>query len=132
MSAEKKAEVVPFGKFKGQPVENLSSDPAYCEWLVQQDWFREKYVSIHTLIINNFGEPDSTPEHNLLQMRFLDKEFVAKVVKALHGDGFEEWLYDQKGNVTGKEFVEYKVRQIEFELKGWDVVIRTPENESYS
>ena len=62
-----KTEIVPFGRYKGQPVEALAQDKEYCEWLIAQDWFRPKFTAIHTLIINNFGVPDETPEHNALQ-----------------------------------------------------------------
>ena len=76
----KNLEIVPFGKYKGQPVEALAQDKEYCEWLVAQDWFRAKFTAIHTLIINNFGEPDESPEHNQLQARFTDEEFRRKFI----------------------------------------------------
>ena len=53
--------MIPFGKYKGQPVDVLAADRDYAEWLQQQDWFRERYqVSLYTIIINNFGEPDDS------------------------------------------------------------------------
>jgi hypothetical protein len=70
--------LVPFGKYKGQPVEALAQDRAYCEWLAQQEWFRSKFVGIHTLIVNHFGEPSETPEHNALQARFLEYEWCQR------------------------------------------------------
>jgi hypothetical protein len=69
------SEIVPFGKYKGQPVEALAADRSYLDWLTAQSWFRERYAGIYTLIINNFTEPSETPEHNRLQARFLDPEF---------------------------------------------------------
>jgi hypothetical protein len=74
--------IVPFGKYRGQPVEALAADRQYFEWLCGQAWFRERYQNIHTLIVNNFAEPNETPEHNRLQMRFLDDEFCADIVQA--------------------------------------------------
>ncbi len=71
-------QVVPFGKYKGRPVEALAQDRAYCEWLMAQDWFRARFATIHTLIVNNFGAPSETPEHNLLQARFLETEWVSR------------------------------------------------------
>ena len=65
--------MIPFGKYKGQPVDVLAADRDYAEWLQQQDWFRERYQSLYTIIINNFGEPDDTPEHNAMQVRFLEE-----------------------------------------------------------
>lgn len=73
------SEIIPFGKYKGQPIEVLQGDPQYVDWLKQQDWFRERYPSIVNIVINNFGEPEETPEHNRLQIRFLDEEFRLKL-----------------------------------------------------
>jgi hypothetical protein len=67
--------IVTFGKYKGQPVEALAADRQYFEWLSGQAWFRERYQNIYTLIVNNFAEPNETPEHNRLQVRFLDDVF---------------------------------------------------------
>lgn len=69
-------EVIPFGKYKGQPVSVLQYDKQYCEWLSSQDWFRERFSNINTLIINNFAKPEDTPEHNKIQTLFLNKEFA--------------------------------------------------------
>jgi hypothetical protein len=66
------SEVIPFGKYKGQPVEAMAADQQYIEWLMGQSWFRDKYQNIYTLIVNNFAEPSETPEHNALQAMFLD------------------------------------------------------------
>jgi len=73
-------EIIPFGKHRGKPVETLAADPQYANWLTCQDWFRERYPDIHTIVINNYAETDGTPEHNRLQARFLDAEFVRKFV----------------------------------------------------
>lgn len=70
--------LVPFGKYKGQPIEAMAQDQQYVEWLTQQPWFKERYQKIYTVIINNFREPSNTPEHNALQARFLDDEFRLK------------------------------------------------------
>jgi hypothetical protein len=70
--------LVPFGKYKGQPLEVIGQDRGYCEWLLTQAWFVERFPQIHTVVINNFGEPADTPEHNALQLRLLDEGFRAK------------------------------------------------------
>jgi hypothetical protein len=70
-------DIVPFGKYKNQPLATLQNDPSYCEWLLEQGWFVERYPAIHTLVINHFGEPSETPEHNALQIRLLDDQFRA-------------------------------------------------------
>lgn len=67
--------IVPFGKYKGQPVETLRADRSYVDWLTAQDWFRQRHPNLLQIIVNNFEEPTETPEHNRLQARFLDNEF---------------------------------------------------------
>lgn len=67
--------IVPFGKYKGKPIEAMVLDEAYCDWLAGQDWFRERYSTIFNIIVNNFGEPPETPEHNALQARFLNDDY---------------------------------------------------------
>ena len=73
------ADVMPIGKYKNQPITALAQDRSYCEWLLAQGWFAERYPDIHTIIINNFGEPSETPEHNALQLRFLEEELRLQV-----------------------------------------------------
>ena len=76
--------VVPFGKYKGQAVEVLAEDREYTDWLMGQSWFKDRYQNIYTLIVNNFGEPSETPEHNELQALFLDDVFAQWVVFVCH------------------------------------------------
>lgn len=76
-------EIIEFGKFKGQPVEVLRQEPQYAEWLMQQPWLKDRYPKIYNVVINNFQEPSETPEHNRLQARFLDEDFVLKVISVL-------------------------------------------------
>lgn len=81
--------LVPFGKYKGQPVEVMQMDTGYCEWLSTQDWFRERYANVYQqVIINNFTEASETPEHNKLQMLFLDKDFYRKIESLLPVDPY--------------------------------------------
>ena len=94
-----------FGKYRGQPVSVLAGDKSYCDWLVAQDWFRQKYQNVYNVIINNFSKPEDTPEHNSLQAMFLDEDFVKKfcVLSQLSGTG--------------------RIEKIEFERNGWDVYL---------
>ena len=69
-------QLVPFGKYKGQPLEVLLADTQYMTWLSEQPWVKERYPVVQTLIINNFGEPDETPEHNKIQNNFFSSEYV--------------------------------------------------------
>jgi hypothetical protein len=67
--------IIPFGKYKGQPIEVLAQDPSYCEWFLAQDNIKKMYPAFCQIVINNFCEPNDTPEHNALQTRFLDDDF---------------------------------------------------------
>lgn len=78
-----KPEIIPFGKYKNQPVDVLKQDTQYMEWLVNQDWFRERYPSINTLIVNNFHQPNDTPEHNQLVSLFLNESFQINFSKVI-------------------------------------------------
>lgn len=140
-----KNSIVPFGRYKGQPLEALAADREYLEWLTAQGWFREKYPQHYTLILNNFQEPSETPEHNALQARFLDRGFCSRVLTLLleRPCDFTE-PNPSLPDFIGKRFFEddfgenkmtpeYKLYLIEernqkwmavkFEEKGWDVRI---------
>jgi hypothetical protein len=76
-------EIVPFGKYKGQPVEVLAQDRPYLDWLSAQPWFRERFGGLHAIIINNFAEPTETPDHNALQVLFLEDGYCGRLYSAL-------------------------------------------------
>ena len=104
---------MPIGKHKGKPIEAVLQDTQYIEWLTSQDWFREKYQNTYNIIVNNFGEPSETPEHNEMQGWFLDDEFCKKIID------YKPNLIDQK-NIRNKNVVLTKL----FETgRGWDVVL---------
>jgi hypothetical protein len=103
---EMSAELIPFGKYKGQPLEAIQSDKQYIDWLLAQSWFKEKHEDIYTIIINNFQEPADTPLHNAMQMKFLNDDYVINLLSRF----FEE-------DLTG--FKCYR----KFEKDGWDVFI---------
>lgn len=67
--------VVPFGKYKGQPLEVLAADPDYAQWMIQTPRLREQHPDVYTIVINNFQEPNETPEHNALQVLFLEQDY---------------------------------------------------------
>lgn len=97
--------LIPFGKYKGQPVEVLNNDPQYLEWLRNQDWFISKYQQINNVVINNFSEPSETPEHNKLVAKFTEDKYVlalgCAVVNATK-DGCK--LIDQQKTEVRKDF----------------------------
>src|SRR5689334_13228159 len=63
------SDIVPFGKYKGRPVEEMLADPSYMAWLESQPWFREKFAHLSRSATD---ETQSTPEHNRLQAMFVD------------------------------------------------------------
>lgn len=72
-------ELIPFGKYKGKPVFALADDKSYAEWLVAQPWFKEKHLNIYNVVINNFRPNDDSPEHNAMQIKFLDQTYALKL-----------------------------------------------------
>lgn len=74
-------ELFPFGQYKGKPIAEVLQDRSYCQWLVAQPDFRDKFTSYYQIVINYLGVPKSTPEHNALQKRFLDEKFCLALGK---------------------------------------------------
>lgn len=128
-------QVIPFGKYQGQPVEVLETDPNYKNWLLNQPWFAEKYPTIQTLIINNVTEPEDTPEHNAMQLKLLDSEYLIKLAKVCGECGVgdtisvshhykvnhydSEWVRLESHVVLKRDDIEVKG---EFECHGFDYV----------
>ena len=81
--------IIPFGKYKGQPIEILATDDKYRDWLLAQSWFKEQNVNIYNVIINNFREPDNTPEHNKMQIKFLNLDYRLKFAFFVNNNFFE-------------------------------------------
>lgn len=75
-------DLIPFGKYRGQPIEALAGDQQYADWLAAQPWFRERHPSLYTIIINNFTVAADTPEHNKLQARLLDEKFTTRLINS--------------------------------------------------
>jgi hypothetical protein len=94
-SGAKRPNVIPFGKYKGRPVEALAQDREYSDWLTGQAWFRERYANYYTLIVNNFGEASETPEHNAAQAEFLDEAFCRNFLLYMRPDEYLIELMEQ-------------------------------------
>ena len=78
---ERGTQIIPFGKYRGQPIDILREDTDYRDWLMAQEWFASRYPQVHTLIVNNFGAPSETPDHNALQARFLQHQVAGAAVR---------------------------------------------------
>ena len=82
--------IIPFGKYKGKPVEILANDKQYLDWLLTQSFFKEKHINLYNVVINNFREPVDTPEHNKIQILFLKPEYRVKLAYLVNSNLFEK------------------------------------------
>ena len=94
--------LIPFGKYKDQPVEVLAQDRQYVELLTAQPWFRDKFAGLYTVIINNFQEASETPEHNALQVLFLEDEWCARFFGVLKQDWQPDLVTALRKNVEAE------------------------------
>lgn len=99
-------EIIPFGKYKGKPIEALTQDREYVDWLTAQPWFRERFANFYTLIVNQTGEPSETPEHNKLQTLFLGAAFRCGFLQF----AFPSWSAESS---------------VSFEVSGFDVRVES-------
>lgn len=99
-------ELIPFGKYKGRSIESIKNDQQYIDWLMAQSWFIEKHKDLYTIIINNFQEPNDTPQHNAMHVKFLNDDYVLLTLSKCH-PGLESYA------IYGKRF----------ESDGWDAVV---------
>jgi hypothetical protein len=78
--------IIPFGKYKGQPITTLLKDTNYLEWCKQQEWFK-KFPIVYNICVNqtivNQNENSKTPEHNKIQNLFLEEENQNKLYDVL-------------------------------------------------
>lgn len=109
--------LIPFGKYRGQPIEVLLADHSYLQWLLAQAWFAQQYAQLHTLVLNRGVVPDETPEHNALQLLFLDEGICRQACRAWHAaypSKINEWL-------RAEQFCD--IANVMFERDGIDVWI---------
>lgn len=67
-------DIVPIGKYKGQPLERLMADQSYSDWLLAQQWFLERYADLAQLLrMGRLTEPQDTPEHNAMVAGLIDR-----------------------------------------------------------
>ena len=103
-------EIIPFGKYKDKPIEFLAKDKDYITWLLSTDWFKDKYSNIYSIVINNFQENSDSPEHNKLQVKFLNQEYRLKVAYAALGSK----LFNCNKNKIDEIFSGYFANLIKF------------------
>jgi uncharacterized protein (DUF3820 family) len=108
--------LVPFGKYKGQPITKLINDTEYLDWCKTQDFFK-KYPIVYNICVNQTITTNNsnakTPEHNKIQNMFLEQENIKKIAR-ISQIGFR-----YKKNI---DFCDYARSEFEGEFN-WDVII---------
>lgn len=133
--------LVPFGKYKGQPITSLLNDTKYLEWCKQQEWFK-KFPIVYNICVNqtifNQNENSKTPEHNRIQNLFLEEENVKRLRGYKYFVDYEKQKYILQEGIKHinflKYFKEYDICNldkhktfinVEFEGKfNWDIIIK--------
>jgi hypothetical protein len=86
-------EIVPFGKYKNQPIELMLADQNYLEWIAGQPglmaMLQGRYPALFNVITVGAPQTDDTPEHNKLQAMFLDPAFQHAFIGAHTGQSVE-------------------------------------------
>jgi len=108
-SIEKNALKVPFGKYKDHEITDLLADTNYIEWLAQQSWIKEKYLVIFQVIQQYNFEDQPTLEHNAMQMKWLENNYIKKFLK------------NYLSHLSSK--TSFKFYDPQFEKLGFDVIL---------
>lgn len=100
-------DLVTFGKYKGKPIAEMLADTNYMNWLNSQPWWKDH--KCYVIVMQQTPNKDQpTPEHNKLQLKFLDDDFCFRFLKLFQPDFLEE-----AGGYCRKTF----------EPKGFDVLL---------
>src|SRR5262245_17332225 len=114
--ADADPKIIPFGKYKGRLIDEvLVDDPNYLQWLAGQDWFRAKFNILHQVIINRGAEPEETPDHNAMQVRFLDDNFCLRFIRYYAGESLRAKLQAVLSNKA--ESVRTNVKELKSSLQ---------------
>lgn len=109
--------IIPFGKYKGQPIEAIAHDAEYLKWLQGQAWFRDRYGNLNTIIVNNFAAPSETPQHNKLQALFTEDDFVYGMTRIV----YDLLKIEDKNRISDTQVI--------YEFNGFDVHIKERAND---
>ena len=82
--------IIPFGKYKGEPVEVLASDKKYKEWLMRQTWFKDEHNELYTIVRNNFRKGFDSLEFNKIKGLFENPVFRIKIAYLVNPDLFQQ------------------------------------------
>ena len=124
------ANIVPFGKYKGQPVEAMMADPAYCAWAMAQPGLRERFAGLFAVIVNGGVAPDApTPEHNRMQLLFRNPDLRVAAYRSIVGEKALDEAIEQRfrrnssvleaGEVAKSAAVDEEIAKGTLTLKDW-------------
>ena len=132
--------IIPFGKYKGQPITTLLKDTNYLEWCKQQEWFK-KFPIVYNIFVNqtivNQNENSKIPEHNKIQNLFLEEEnqnrlidlllnpksIINKIQNGLIHKDFNKYFVKYDGDMSFNQL--FTIYKIEFESTyNWDVFLK--------
>lgn len=111
------SDTVPFGKYKGRPVEDMLADADYMVWLEAQPWFRERFK--HISARRDADAMSRTPVHNRLQTLFLDEDYC----RAFLGVAAQSLLANAREDRSACPIVDRLRCHATFEDRGADVRI---------
>ncbi len=116
--------VIPFGKYKGQPVEHLLADPDYRGWILAQPGLMTMLEKRHPALINviTVGAPttNDTPEHNKIQALFLGRDFQYAFLELMTGKSVLVLAQEQARKRLLREMSELpKVKETVSRLEGY-------------
>ncbi len=57
---------IPFGKYKGQPIETLSNDLGYIQWVLDQEWVAQKYPELQKALALFYKDQSKVQEQKAL------------------------------------------------------------------
>jgi hypothetical protein len=82
--------IIPFGKYKGEPVEILAADKKYKEWLMRQTWFKEEHFLLYSIVLNNFRKAFDSPEFNRIKLLFENPVYRIKLAYLVNPELFQQ------------------------------------------
>lgn len=135
--------LVPFGKYKGQPITTLLNDKSYLDWCKRQPFFK-KYTNIYNITVNQqITQPvySKTPEHNKLQNLFLNNDYCIDFINSIYKLNINRLVINYNKILKNPEYLKYfveydieehynkghiKIIEKEFESKfNWDIKLKS-------
>lgn len=99
-------DTVPFGKYRGRPVEDMLADADYMDWLQSQPWFRARYGRLLTQ--RDAEAASRTPVHNRLQALFLNEDYTRALLGLLGKADWERFSVRFEVIQQGRQFVPWQ------------------------